>query len=412
MTPLKDAILKLLDSVNPVPAERLDLLAALGRVLGEDVVSGYCLPPFDNSAMDGYAVRCEDAASASRQNPARFAVRGELAAGPHAATEVRAGEAARIMTGAEMPKGADAVVMQEDTREDGGFVLIFKAAARGENVRRRGEDVRAGATVARAGDVVSAALVGLLASVRRSQVAARRKVRVGILSTGNEISYIDESAREAAIVDSNGYCLSAYVSEAGAEPMRIGIARDNEEELRARIESGLSADALVTTGGASVGKYDYVKKTLIEMGIEVRLEKAAIKPGRPFFFGLLRAKPVFVLPGNPAGAAVSFEMFVRPALLKMAGRGRLFRPVVKAMLIERLAKKPGRTHVVRAVVRRAGESFTVEPSGDQGSAIQSSLVLANSLVLLPADRAVAEKGEPVSTVLLDGAMESAEDCYG
>jgi molybdopterin molybdotransferase len=382
--------------------ERVQLLGALNRVLAEDVAAPRDAPPWDNTAVDGFAVRAADTAGAAPERPASLTVIETVPAGRMPSRTVGPGQATRIMTGAPMPAGADAVVMVEDTATGGDQVDIQAAVAPAENVRPRGEDVRAGTVMLTAGTPLRPAELAMLASFGRSQVRVTRRPRVGILSTGDELAEIDEPVTEEKILNVNSWAVAAQVLDAGAVPVLLGIARDKPDEIREAIGEGLSTDVLIISGGVSMGDYDFVKDVLSELGGGLAFWKVRIKPARPLAFGTLGSVPAFGLPGNPVSSMVSFEVFVRPFLRKAMGHAELERPVVKARLTEPVRKKAGRRFFLRAVVHPDGHGgHTARTTGSQGSGVLSSMVLANALMDLPEDLdGPLPKGETVSVRLL------------
>jgi molybdopterin molybdotransferase len=304
------------------------------------------------------------------------------------------------MTGAPLPEGADTVVPVEETRNADGNVQILLAVPTGGNIRRAGEDVAAGEKVLEDGTVLRAAHAGMLASVRRSTIYVYQRPRVAILSTGDELLEIDDPGQEGKIINSNSYSIAGQVLECGGLPLLLGIARDRREELAGKMKEGLVADILITTGGVSVGDYDLVKALLKELG-QMNFWKVAMRPGQPLAFGLMAGKPVFGLPGNPVSCMVSFEQFVRPSVLKMAGFPRIFRPSLRAVLKEDLSKKAGLSYFIRCRLIEEGGRLFVTTTGEQGSGILSSMVRAQGLLVLPAEKAAAQKGEVVTVIPLD-----------
>jgi molybdenum cofactor synthesis domain-containing protein len=393
--PLEDARARVLAACSPLPPRRLLLADALGRVLAEPVVSGVDVPPFANTAMDGFAVRAADTAGA----PVGLRVIGTLAAGADpAGLTVGPGQAVRIMTGAAIPAGADAVVMVERTSTEGEVVTVEVAATAGDHVRPAGDDLQAGQTVFEAGAVLTPGHLGVLASLGLSEVTVFPAARVGVLSTGDELVEGSAPLRPGQIRDSNRPTLLAMVREAGCEAVDLGTARDDEDVIQSKLEEGLATcDAVVTSGGVSVGDFDYVKVVLDKIG---RMDwwQVAIRPAKPFAFGVAgpRDTPVFGLPGNPVSSMVSFEMFVRPGLRRMMGHpdGRLLRPVVSAIAGEALPRRPdGKLHLDRVVaVNGADGRIHVRRSGGQSSHLLRAMALANALALLPDGEGVAAGG--------------------
>ncbi len=400
MIPVKEALIRILDLVPRLGQERVGLLQAQGRVLAEDVFSSRKIPPWDNSAMDGYAVRSFDIAQASKENPVLLLVLSDLPAGRVFEGRVGPGESVRIMTGAPLPDGADTVVPVEETANADGKVKILAAIPAGGNIRRAGEDVVIGEKVLEEGTVLRAAHAGMLASLCRSSVYVYQRPRVAVLSTGDELLEIDEPWQDGKIINSNSYSIAGQVLECGGEPIQLGIARDRREELSAKMKEGLAADILITTGGVSVGDYDLVKGLLNELG-QMNFWKVAMRPGQPLAFGRLGGKPLFGLPGNPVSCMISFEQFVRPSLLKMAGFPRIFRPRLRAALKEDLSKKAGLTYFVRCRLVEENGRLYATTTGEQGSGILTSMVRAQGLLVLPAEKTAAQKGEVVSVIPLD-----------
>lgn len=391
-----------LDSVSPLEPVEVSILDALGLVAAEEVKAAEQIPPFDNSAMDGYAVRAEDTAGASRQNPVVLKVLMDLPAGRHTDQVVGQGEAIRIMTGAPVPPGADAVVQVELTeRAADDRVRILAEHKKEKNIRLAAEDIALGQSVVRNGDEIGPAKIGMLASVGRAKIKVVRRPVVAILATGDELLDAAEPLEPGKIRSSNSYTLISQARACGAEARYLGIARDTKDEVRAHLDRGLSADMIVSSGGVSVGDYDYVKDALEELGVEFKFTKVAIKPGKPTVFGLLGGKPVFGLPGNPVSSMVTFEQFVRPALLKMMGKRRLLRPVVDAVLEQDISKKPERMSLIRAVARKEGSQYCVSTTGPQGSGILVSMDIANAIIMFMPGTERLKKGERVKVQLID-----------
>ena len=409
---VEEARALVLEAAPVLEAERVPALDALGRVLAERVVSTRTLPPVDVSAMDGYAVRAADLAGASPGAPVRLAVAYEVAAGGAAPRALRAGEAARIFTGAPIPPGADAVVPQEEVDAAAGDVRFRAPAPLGEHVRSAGEDVRAGDAVLEPGDVVGPPQIGMLASLGRTLVAVHRRPRVAILSGGDELVEPDEPAEGGRIVSSNSYTLAAQCREAGAEPAYLGIARDRPEELERLLRAGLHADVLVSSAGVSVGDHDYVRPVLEKLGCRLAFWGVHMKPGFPLAFGTFeggRGPLVFGLPGNPVSAMVTFDQFVRPALRKMSGHRAWFRPTLEATLDETLRKRPGRTHFVRVQLARRADGLHAASTGNQSSGVLRSMVLAQGLLVFAAEASELPAGARVRVQLLDADVLAASE---
>jgi molybdopterin molybdotransferase len=387
--------------VAPLDPIALGLLEARGCVLAEDVVAESALPPFPNSAMDGYAVRADDAHAG-----AELKLVGEVAAGAAGGVSVSAGETVRIMTGAPIPDGADAVVPVEQTTEVDGRVTLRAEVAAGAHVRPAGESVHAGATVLEAGRILDASALGLLAALGRNTVQAHPRPRVVVISTGDELVEPGRHASEGQIYDANSVMLTAMCRDAGANTYRHAPVPDDRQALTEAFEGALvQADLLVTTGGVSAGRYDYVKEVLAELG-DVRPAKVGMKPGMPQAFGHLaggdRRVPCFGLPGNPVSAFVSFEVFVRPAIRRLQGRSDLTRPRIVAALEEDVDTPVGKVTFVRVRMHQRDGRWQARPTGPQGSGVLSSIVEADGLAEIPAERGDVPAGDGVVVHLLVG----------
>jgi molybdopterin molybdotransferase len=353
--------------------------------------------------MDGYAVRSVDIRNASETNPVRLEVIEDLRAGFISEKTVGKGQAIRIMTGAPIPKGADAVVPAEETKREDGSVLILTSAFPGGYIRKAGEDVKKGDRVMIKGDIIRPSEIGMLASMGRPFVPVYQRPSVAILCTGEELVDVGESLEGAKIVSSNSYTLAAQVKECGAIPIQLGIARDEKEEIREKILQGLRSDVFISSAGVSVGDYDLVRDVLKELGVEMIFWRVAMKPGKPAAFWMFDGKPAFSLPGNPVSSMVTFEQFVRPALLKMMGHRQLFRPVIEATLKEEIRKEPGKRHFIRAVVTYEKGGYFVTTTGPQGSGILQSMVRANGLIVILEDCELVRAGEKVKVQLLNSS---------
>jgi molybdopterin molybdotransferase len=414
MISVEEARERILSYVHRLEPEERPIEDALGQVLAEDAIAPFDIPPLDNTAMDGYAVRAADTAGANDARPVRLRVAGELAAGRIFEGRVEPGTAVRIMTGAPVPEGADAIVPFEETDEAathrfGAFeksaseVGVRKAARSGANIRRAGEDVRAGATVMREGAVLGPAQVGVLASLGLATARVYRRPVVAVLSTGDELLEPGRPAEPGKIYDSNAYSVAAMVREAGGVPKRLGIAEDTVEALTAKLRSGLDADLLITSAGVSRGDYDVVKDVLAREG-EIDFWTVRMRPGKPLAFGAFsaggRRVPHIGLPGNPVSSMITFELFGRPALFKMLGKRGWERPRVRAVADERIENADGRRVYARAILtQRDGRSY-VSLTGPQGSGILTSMALANALAVVPEDVPAIEPGDEVECLVL------------
>ena len=374
-------------------------MEARGRVLADDVSSDRDVPPFTNSAMDGYAVRAVDTRSASAARPIHLEVLGEIRAGVAPSTSVRPSTALRIMTGAVMPEGADAVVRVEDTVERDGRVEIRVAVESDTSVRHAGSDIRRGDTVALRGRVLTPGLIGVLASTGRTTVRTIRRPRVTVLTTGDELRDAGESLGPGQITNTNRYALRAALEEAGAEVIDAGVARDVREELVTRLNAAARTDLIVSTGGVSMGAYDLVRALLEEQGA-VDFWQVALRPGKPLMVGTVDGRPLIGLPGNPVSSLVGVELFVRPAILKMQGRADLERPRLTATTDDTLHNPPHLEQYFRGVARRDGDRIRVRLTGDQGSHVLRSMADANCLVVVPQGTTEVHAGEAVEIIPL------------
>ncbi len=414
MISVEEALEKVLGCVDILEAEETPLLESMGQVLAEDIISHIDIPPLDNAAMDGYALKAGDTPGAGDQSPRILRVIDTVIAGSISQREVTPGTAIRIMTGAPVPGGADSVIRFEDTDEarrqgsDTGEIGILCEVKHGLNIRRAGEDIARGTTVLRKGTVLRPAEVGVLASLGMSKVNAVRRPVVAVLATGNELVHIDQPLPPGKIYNSNTYSIASLVKRYGGVPKIIGIASDSEASLLDKLRQGLDADMLITSGGVSAGDYDMVKDVLASEG-EITFSTVRMKPGKPLAFGTLkgvdkngnpRRVPHLGLPGNPVSSMVTFELFARPAMLKMMGKKNLAKPVVEAVLEEPVVNTDGRRLYTRAIVTRSDGQYHAHLTGPQGSGILTSMSLANGLVIVPEDTAGAKAGETVKVILL------------
>jgi len=397
---VQEALDQILSQIEFKGVEKIPLDQALGRVLAEDIISRINNPPLDNSAMDGYALIAEDIQSATPENPIKLEMVEEIAAGYTAKRVLRPGQTMRIMTGAPIPTGANAVLMQEDTQKDGNSILCLDKADVEENIRQAGEDVKVGDQVIKKGTTLTPAHIGMLAVVGRSQIAVGQRPVVSILSTGDEVLELDETPEGPQIFNSNGHMLAAQIKSAGGIPIYLGIAKDTEKALMEKFEWALKADIVVSSGGVSVGDYDLVKASLKKMGQDMLFWKVAMKPGKPLAFGHIDKIPIFGLPGNPVSSFVSFEQFVRPSLRKVLGCSDLSHKTVQAKLTRTIKKKAGRLHFLSAIVSWTDGEYTVTPAGEQGSGILKSAANANGLLVFPLEDEKIEEGQQVAVQLL------------
>lgn len=409
LTPLEEAQKVVLETTPILGLEKISILDALGRVLGEDIVAARDNPPWDNSAMDGFAVRWEDIKQEHAiQKPVTLKIIEDVPAGKMPSQTVGPGQAIRIMTGAPIPKGADTVIKVEDTEHTPESVRIFKPEARGANIRPQGEDVKKGDCIIPKGTQIRPGEAGMLAILAKSFVFVYQRPRVAILSTGDELADLDERFSEEKIINSNSYGIAAAVQEAGGIPFLLGIAKDNPAALKEKISHGLTADILVLSGGVSMGDYDFTKAVFRDLGAEMNFWKLAIRPGQPLAFGKIQGKLAFGLPGNPVSSMVTFEQLVRPAMLKMGGHRSYGRPIVQAVFEEKFSKRTDRRHFLRGILTCDGGVYKVRTTGDQGSGILTSMVRANCLIDVPVEVERLNPGDKVNVQLLSGHVWSAQ----
>lgn len=412
MISVEEARAYILQHFVPLELEYVELLDALDRVLAQDIISPINVPPHNNSAMDGYAVRAADIVGASAQSPTRLRVVADLGAGYVPDVSVGPGTAIRIMTGAVIPPGADTVVRFEETSEavnqkasgkGSGVVEILNAPGLGSNVRLAGEDIRQNQVILEKGTTLRPSEIGLLASIGASKVGVHRRPRVAILATGDELVPIDAPLTAGKIRNSNEYSNAAAVLKAGGIPVRLGIARDNIADLTQKIREGIDAgaDLFITSAGVSVGDYDIVKDVLNTEG-EMHFWQVNMKPGKPLAFGVVGKVPLLGLPGNPVSAIISFETFARPAILTMLGKTKFERPQVQAILRDHAENSAGRRNFIRVFVSRNGQDeYVATTTGEQGSGILTSVTRANGLLEMAPDVLEYKSGDRVKITMLD-----------
>ncbi len=389
----------ILESVAMLGAESVKLEQSLGRVLAVDVRANRDIPPYDVSAMDGYAVCSADLTIV----PATLEIIEDIKAGDMPVNTVKAGQCARIMTGAPMPQGADAVMRVEDTQAlSNNKVQINRSVQAGHDIRVRGESMRNGEVVLAADTEITPGVIGVLATVKCAQVQVHRQPRVAILSTGNELEGMDEPVNLNKIPNSNSYALMAQVQALGIEPTLLGIARDDPVELAEYLQRGLSFDVLLVSGGTSVGVHDYVRPVIESLGVQMKFWGVAMKPGYPLAFGTTASTFVFGLPGNPVSSMVCFEEFVVPALRRMMSNTRLHRRTIEARLTHNLKHQPGRTEFVRVTLAQEQGGYTATATGAQGSGMLLSMARADGLMVVPSASSGLAAGTQVTVQLLDG----------
>jgi molybdopterin molybdotransferase len=407
----RDAALRIVADVGPQPPLRVPLDDAAGMVLAEDVVSPLDIPAHTNSAMDGYATRAEDVRGATAEAPVRLRVMETIPAGRFPARSVGPGECARIFTGAPLPAGADGVIRQEDTDQGADTVTIRSGRDAGVNIRRAGEDLARGSVALTAGTALGPAHLGVLASIAVSAPMVVRRPRVAILGSGDEIVDVDrpeEILSGRKVASSNTHTLIALVREAGGVPLNLGIAADTPASLRAHLAAAAEADLLVTTAGISVGEHDHVRDVLAELGGELRFWKLRMRPGAPVGFGRVLGIPWIGLPGNPVSTMVTFELFVRPAIRRMAGHALPYRRSVPVRVAERITLGPALQHFLRAVVTETAAGPEARLTGPQGSGILTSMVRANALLVVPEGQHATPPGATLRAIRLDDPGHAAE----
>ena len=406
MLSVEEASERILAEIAPLEIVQVPLPDALGHVLAQDIVAQEDMPPFDNSAMDGFALLSKES-QASNGQPPRLRVIGGVAAGYVSESTVEEGTAMRIMTGAPVPPGADTVIQVELTRNDGpdsSWVEILQEVAPGNNIRPAGEDRRKGQTVLTRGTGIDAWVIGILATLGQASVPVIRRPRVAILGTGDEVVDVGESLQPGQIRNSNSYLLEAAAKRAGAEPRRLGVARDTVESLREKFSEAMRYDLILTSGGVSVGDFDLVKTIMQEQG-DINFWRINMRPGKPVAFGRIGNVPLLGLPGNPVSSAVTFELFARPVIRKMQGQTRLFRPQIEVTVEDGVASGGTRRHYVRSHVERRNGRFIAHTTGNQGSHVMTSLLGANALVIVPEGGAEIPPGGSARAIMLDWPEE-------
>jgi molybdopterin molybdotransferase len=402
MIEFEEARALVLSALKTRPPESVLLAEALGRTLARDIEARENIPPFDKATMDGYALKAEDVRTAGKEAAVELEVLEDLPAGRVSRRSVGRGQAVRIMTGAPLPKGADAVVMVEDTERSGGRVKVRRTVRPADNTGQAGEDLKKGEIVLERGAVIGPAETGLLAAAGLARVPVVRRPKLAVIATGDEIVEPGERKAAGQIRNSNGPALLAMAVRAGAEAKYLGIARDSSSSLRAKLARAKEADILVLTGGVSVGDYDLVKDELGAVGVKPVFWQVRIKPGKPVFFGRRGSQLVFGLPGNPTSAMVTFLLFVQPAIERLLGRTNPGPRAGRAVLAEDIVLKPGRKQFLRGVLDAEGPVLTVAPYPDQKSGVLRSMARSRVLIVIQADVSRLEKGRDVEILFMDG----------
>lgn len=399
MMRVDEALKRVLKDIRALGWETVLLKDSLNRVLAEDTHSRNDIPGFDNSAMDGYAVRWLDTKGASKRKPLILEIIEDIKAGDIPKIPLKKNQAVRIMTGAMIPAGADSVIMVEDTEKiSKEKVRIFKGAKPSGNIREAGEDIKKRELVLKKGTLLNPGRIGILASLGESKIKVYRRPKVAILATGDELVDVEEKISPGKIRSSNTYTLYSQVLSCGGIPKNLGIAKDKPHELKKKLKQGLDCDMILTSGGVSAGDYDFVKDVLAALGTEMKFWKVAMRPGKPLAFGMIKNKPVFGLPGNPVSSMVSFEVFVRPAILKMLGQNSDGRKEAEAIIEEDTKKKKGLRYFLRANTHWRSGIYLAKTTGPQGSGILKSMSLANSLIILEEGLEFIKKGSRVKVM--------------
>jgi molybdopterin molybdotransferase len=402
MISVEEALERILREISPLDVTDVPLPQSLGLVLAQDIVAREDIPPFANSAMDGFALLSHDSQPHHGQPP-RLRVTGGVAAGYVADHAVKEGTAMRIMTGAPVPPGADTVIQVELTRSagpDSEWVEILEKVEQGNNIRPAGEDMRRGQTILLRGSEIGSWEIGVLATLGWAMVPVVRRPHVAIVSTGDEVVDVREPLQPGKIRNSNGYLLEAAIRQAGAEPHRLGVALDTVESLREKFSQAIQYDLIITSGGVSVGDFDLVKNIMAEQGA-INFWRINMRPGKPVAFGHIGSVPLLGLPGNPVSAAVTFELFARPVIRKMLGHTRLLRPQIDVVVEDGVSDRAMRRHYVRAQVQWGDGRFVARTTGNQGSHIMTSLLNANALVIVPEGGVEVHPGDTAKAIMLN-----------
>ncbi len=399
MISVEEALARILAQISPLESIETLLTSAQGLVLAQDIVVHEDMPPFANSAMDGFALRSQDSRSNNGQS-AHLRISGTVAAGYVADRALQEGEAIRIMTGAPVPPGADAVIQVELTSNDGTWVEVQQEVAQGNNIRPAGEDMHAGQVVIQRGTEIGPWEIGILATLGYAHVSVIRRPRVAILATGDELIDIDAPLSPGKIRNSNSYLLEAMLRRAGIEATRLGVAQDTVESLREKFREATTYDLILTSGGVSVGDFDLVKDIMTEQG-NIDFWRINMRPGKPVAFGSVGNVPLLGLPGNPVSSAVTFELFGYPILRKMQGHTRLFKPQVNVVVEDDIQDRVMRRHYVRAHVEWHDDHFAAHTTGNQGSNITTSLLQANAFLIVPEGGVTVKAGDTIKAMMLD-----------
>jgi len=380
-------------------SEETDIFNCFGRTLFSDLKADFNVPSKNNSAMDGYAILTEDAITATAHSPVFLNIIDEVQAGyEFIGKKMQNGNAVRIMTGAPIPEGADSVIPFEDTEESENIVQIFKSTVKYENIRFAGEDIKKGNTVLKKGTRLDSAEIGLLSSLNKNIVEVYKKPSVAIMSTGDEL--VEPGGENSGkIINSNAYVLYSEVKKYGGDPFYAGIVKDTYDGVKNKFLQLMNNDIIISSGGVSMGRYDFIPDVLKDLGVDIKIHKVLMKPGKPIIFGTINEKLFFGLPGNPVSVMISFLQFVRPAILKMSGNDKISKPLMKAILKEKIIKKKGRKHFIRGFFTIENGNLNVTTTGPQGSGILTSMSNANCLIIIPEETEIINIGEYVDIQL-------------
>jgi molybdopterin molybdotransferase len=392
----------ILNSISPLNCENISIMEASNRILYENIVSDIMIPPVNNSGMDGFAIIADDTRSASKNNPIKLQIIGEIQAGGSIiGKQITKGTAIRVMTGAPMPDGADSVIPLEDIKEEADYIKIFNKILKYKNYRFAGENIKNGDKVLQKGDRLRSADIGILASLNYNTVKVYKRPTVSIISSGDELVDIGEEIQVGQIRNSNAYTVYSEVKKYNALPVYLGIVKDTLKDMKEIFLKALKSDVLISTGGISMGKYDFVKEIYSDLNIKILFEWINVKPGRPCTFGKKDNKLIFGLPGNPVSALTSFIQFVRPALLRLMGARKIKKPIVNAYLEEDINKQSGKVYLLRGYFTIKKNEFYVSTTGNQNSSILRSMSNANCLIIIPENITQVKAGEKVTIQLIE-----------
>ncbi len=391
----------ILNNTTLLAREKVFIIDALNRVIAEDIYSSYNIPLHDNSAMDGFAIKSSDTKGASKDKPVKLKIIATLPAGKVFDGSLKSGEAIKIMTGAVVPEGADCIAKKEICKEKDGYVYIFEEVPIEKDLRKSGEDIKEGELVIEKGTVINPAVIGVLASLGKSSVYVYKRPLVSILISGDEIVDIDEPLTKGKVKNSNTYSLISLIKEFGGVPINCGIVKDDKDSMYNTIKENLNADIILSTGGVSVGDYDFTKEVIMELGFTVHFWRIRLKPGKPLLFATLGNKLYFGIPGNPVSAMVIFYNFILPAMLKMQGFKKIFLPETEAILVSDIKRKDTRKECIRGILYEDNGNLYVKTTGPQGSGILKSMLKGNCFIVINENVGKVKKGDKVKVLVYD-----------